>query len=138
MLEVPDYSKIFDKYYDVLKDKIIRYAKKYETLKERRARGELDHPESCVINLDNVSHNIAPFIIRGKILPDKYSAAEDFFCSELSDILPKMYSERIALENDEVGDDEDEAWDSGFWGDCDEAWDSYMNQIIYDIVEEDE
>ena len=27
---------------------------------------------------------------------------------------------------------------SGFWGDCDEAWDSYMNQIIYDIVEEDE
>ena len=79
MLEVPDYSKIFDKYYDVLKDKIIRYAKKYETLKERRARGELDHPESSVINLDNVSHNI------GEILPDKYSAAEDFFCSELSD-----------------------------------------------------
>ena len=58
MLEVPDYSKIFDKYYDVLRDKIIRYAKKYETLKERRARGELDHPEELQINLDRVSHII--------------------------------------------------------------------------------
>ena len=133
MLEVPDYSKIFDKYYDVLKDKIIRYAKKYETLKERRALGELD-PESSVINLDNVSQNVREVHWERGLL----DSAEDFFCSELSDILPKMHSERIALENDEVGDDEDEAWDSGFWGDCDEAWDSYMNQIIYDIVEKDE
>ena len=44
-----------------------------------------------------------------------------------------MYIERIALENDEVGDDEDEAWDSGFWGDCDEAWDSYMNHVVHEI-----
>ena len=37
----------------------MREAKKYETLiKERRALGELDHPESSVINLKNVSHNI--------------------------------------------------------------------------------
>lgn len=36
-----------------------REAKKYETLiKERRALGELDHPDSSVINLKNVSHNI--------------------------------------------------------------------------------
>jgi hypothetical protein len=28
-------------------------------IKERRATGELDHPESSVINLQNVSHNIA-------------------------------------------------------------------------------
>ena len=36
-----------------------REAKKYETLiKERRALGELDHPDSGVINLKNVSHNI--------------------------------------------------------------------------------
>ena len=33
---------------------------KYMTLvKERRACGELDHPDSQVINLKNVSHNIA-------------------------------------------------------------------------------
>ena len=36
-----------------------RELKKYETLiKERRALGELDHPDSSVINLKNVSHNI--------------------------------------------------------------------------------
>ena len=36
-----------------------REAKKYLTfIKERRALGELDHPDSTVINLKNVSHNI--------------------------------------------------------------------------------
>lgn len=38
---------------------LMREAKKYEQLiKERRALGELDHPDSTVINLKNVSHNI--------------------------------------------------------------------------------
>jgi hypothetical protein len=41
------------------KEILMREAKKYETLiKERRALGELDHPDSGVINLKNVSHNI--------------------------------------------------------------------------------
>ena len=36
-----------------------REAKKYLTfIKERRALGELDHPDSSVINLNNVSHKI--------------------------------------------------------------------------------
>lgn len=36
-----------------------REAKKYlQFIKERRALGELDHPDSTVINLKNVSHNI--------------------------------------------------------------------------------
>lgn len=36
-----------------------REVKKYHTLiKERRALGELDHPDSSVINLKNVSHNV--------------------------------------------------------------------------------
>lgn len=36
-----------------------REAQKYEQLiKERRALGELDHPDSTVINLKNVSHNV--------------------------------------------------------------------------------
>ena len=36
-----------------------REIQKYQTLiKERRALGELDHPDSSVINLKNVSHNI--------------------------------------------------------------------------------
>jgi len=41
------------------KEILEREVKKYETLiKERRALGELDHPDSSVINLKNVSHNI--------------------------------------------------------------------------------
>jgi hypothetical protein len=42
------------------KNILIREAKKYSdiNIKERRALGELDHPDSSVINLNNVSHNI--------------------------------------------------------------------------------
>jgi hypothetical protein len=38
----------------------MREVKKYAdtNIKERRALGELDHPESSVINLKNVSHNV--------------------------------------------------------------------------------
>jgi hypothetical protein len=39
---------------------LIREAEKYSTvfIKDRRAMGELDHPESSVVNLKNVSHNV--------------------------------------------------------------------------------
>ena len=39
---------------------LLREAQKYEEnfIKERRALGELDHPESSVVNLQNVSHNV--------------------------------------------------------------------------------
>ena len=39
---------------------LIREAEKYGQvfIKDRRAMGELDHPESSVVNLKNVSHNI--------------------------------------------------------------------------------
>ncbi len=42
------------------KDVLVRESKKYEEnfIKERRALGELDHPESSVVNLKNSSHNI--------------------------------------------------------------------------------
>jgi hypothetical protein len=42
--------------YDIL----IKESKKYKNsyIKEHRAMGELDHPDSSVINLNNVSHNI--------------------------------------------------------------------------------
>jgi hypothetical protein len=41
------------------KEILERECKRYEQLiKERRALGELDHPDSPVINLKNVSHNI--------------------------------------------------------------------------------
>ena len=37
-----------------------REAKKYTSnfIKEKRALGELDHPDSSVVNLNNVSHNV--------------------------------------------------------------------------------
>ena len=39
---------------------LVREAQKYEdvNVKERRALGELDHPESSVVNLNNASHNV--------------------------------------------------------------------------------
>ncbi len=42
------------------KETLFRESKKYEEnfIKERRALGELDHPESSVVNLQNVSHNV--------------------------------------------------------------------------------
>ena len=42
------------------KEILVREAKKFEEnfIKERRAIGELDHPESSVVNLQNVSHNV--------------------------------------------------------------------------------
>ena len=42
------------------KNILVREAKKYSItyIKERRAMGELDHPDSSVVNLQNVSHNI--------------------------------------------------------------------------------
>ena len=42
------------------KEILMREVKKYTdtNIKERRALGELDHPESSVINLKNVSHNV--------------------------------------------------------------------------------
>ena len=46
---------------------LLREIKKYNEgpIKERRALGELDHPESSVINLQNVSHNVKEVKIDG-------------------------------------------------------------------------
>ena len=42
------------------KETLVREAKKYAEVQiaERRALGELDHPDSSVVNLNNVSHNV--------------------------------------------------------------------------------
>ena len=42
------------------RETLMREAEKYAgiQIKERRALGELDHPESSVVNLNNVSHNV--------------------------------------------------------------------------------
>ena len=54
------------------KEVLMREAKKYDTLiKERRALGELDHPESSVVNLNNVSHNVLEMSWNGNDLVGK-------------------------------------------------------------------
>ena len=42
------------------KETLMREAKKYQEIQiaERRALGELDHPDSSVVNLNNASHNV--------------------------------------------------------------------------------
>lgn len=51
---------------DVLKREASKYMDNF--VKQRRAMGELDHPESSVVNLKNVSHNIVDMGWDGKDL----------------------------------------------------------------------
>ncbi len=48
---------------DILEREIKKYID--GPVKENRALGELDHPESSVINLNNVSHNIVEITMKG-------------------------------------------------------------------------
>ena len=52
------------------KEILMREAEKYNgtQIKERRALGELDHPDSSVVNLGNVSHNVVSMDWRGNDL----------------------------------------------------------------------
>ena len=52
------------------KDTLMREAKKYQKVQiaERRALGELDHPDSSVVNLNNVSHNVLEMHWKGNDL----------------------------------------------------------------------
>ena len=52
------------------KDTLMREAKKYQEVQiaERRALGELDHPDSSVVNLNNVSHNVLEMHFEGNDL----------------------------------------------------------------------
>jgi len=52
---------------------LMREAKKYtkEFINQKRAMGELDHPESAVVNLKNVSHNVREMWWEGQNLLGK-------------------------------------------------------------------
>ena len=49
------------------KEILMRESKKYDEnfIKQKRALGELDHPDSSVVNLQNVSHNITEMHFEG-------------------------------------------------------------------------
>ena len=54
---------------DILEREVQKYDQNF--VKERRALGELDHPDSSVVNLQNVSHNIVEMMWSGDDLVGK-------------------------------------------------------------------
>jgi len=74
---------------------LMREAKKYENtfIAERRALGELDHPDSSVVNLNNVSHNIVSMGWKG---PDLMGTVE-VLATPSGNILKSLFQAGIKL-----------------------------------------
>ena len=72
-----------------------REIKKYSEgpIKERRALGELDHPESSVINLQNVSHNVTKVRMVGD---DVYGEVE-ILSTPAGNILKELFRNGITV-----------------------------------------
>ena len=64
-----------------------------QSIKERRALGELDHPESSVINLQNVSHNITEIKVKGN---DIYGTFE-ILDTPAGRILKELFANNITV-----------------------------------------
>ena len=77
------------------KDILEREIKKYADgpVKEKRAMGELDHPESSVINLQNVSHNIVEVKMKGN---DVYGKVE-ILSTPAGNILKELFRNGITV-----------------------------------------
>ena len=77
------------------KEILLREIKKYVEgpVKERRALGELDHPESSVINLQNVSHNV----IRIKMVGDAVYGEVEILCTPAGNILKELFRNGITV-----------------------------------------
>lgn len=77
--------------YEVLKREADKYAQ--GPIKERRALGELDHPDSPVINLKNVSHNILDLTWQGKDLHGKI----EILSTPSGNILKQLFLNKITV-----------------------------------------
>jgi hypothetical protein len=77
------------------RDTLVREAKKYaETqIKERRALGELDHPDSSVVNLNNVSHNVLEMHWKG----DDLEGTVEVLGTPSGNILKELFKSGIKL-----------------------------------------
>ena len=77
------------------KETLVREAKKYaETnIHERRALGELDHPDSSVVNLNNVSHNVLEMNWRG----DDLVGTVEVLSTPAGNILKELFKSGIKL-----------------------------------------
>jgi len=93
---------------------LVREAKKYSStqIKERRALGELDHPDSSVVNLNNVSHNILDMNWNG----DDLTGTVEVLGTPAGNILKELFKAGIKLgissrglgsvsEDDQLGED---------------------------------
>lgn len=74
---------------------LMREAKKYSdiNIKERRALGELDHPDSTVVNLNNVSHNITEMHWNG----DDLVGTVEVLSTPSGNILKELFKSGIKL-----------------------------------------
>jgi len=77
--------------YDILMEQSKKYAD--GPIRERRAYGELDHPETSIINLKNVSHNIVEIWWEGK---DLYGKVE-VLPTPSGDILKKLFENNLSV-----------------------------------------
>jgi hypothetical protein len=76
------------------KEILERECNKYQQLiKERRALGELDHPESPVINLKNVSHNIREIYWEG----DDVCGVVEILSTPSGNILRALFENKIPV-----------------------------------------
>ena len=74
---------------------LTREAKKYTDIqiKERRALGELDHPDSSVVNLNNVSHNVREMHWDG----DDLKGTVEVLSTPAGNILKELFKNDIRL-----------------------------------------
>ena len=77
------------------RETLMREAKKYAQvqIKERRALGELDHPDSSVVNLNNASHNILEMHWDG----DDLKGTVEVLGTPSGNILKELFKSRIKL-----------------------------------------
>jgi hypothetical protein len=77
------------------RETLMREAKKYAEvqIKERRALGELDHPDSSVVNLNNASHNILEMHWKG----DDLLGTVEVLGTPAGNILKELFKSGIKL-----------------------------------------
>ena len=77
------------------RDTLVREAKKYAQVQiaERRALGELDHPDSSVVNLNNVSHNVLEMHWKG----DDLVGTVEVLGTPAGNILKELFKSGIKL-----------------------------------------
>ena len=76
---------------EILEREIKKYAE--GPIKERRALGELNHPESSVINLQNVSHNVT----KVKMVGDDVYGEVEILSTPAGNILKELFRNGITV-----------------------------------------